>query len=239
MRENFEACLSLVLQYEGGYVDHPADPGGATNLGITRATLSAWRKRQVSKDEVRALTKQAAGDIYRANYWNAIGGDGLARGVDLATFDPAVNSGPARAKKWLLASIGGSDADTIKSICAKRLSFLHGLTNWAAFGKGWGPRVARVEATALRMALGVAATVVIQNEAAASKQASANAQKQATQAGTGTAATTGAGIAATGDHTTMIVVLVIGGVAFLAIVGVLVYRAWRQSQRAEILASAA
>lgn len=153
MKDNFDACLAQILKYEGGYTDHPSDPGGATNLGITRATLSAWRGRSASKADVKALTVQEAGEIYRSAYWNKINGDTLAYGVDLCVFDAAVNSGPKRAHDWLMASIGGKDTETINRMCDVRLAFLQGLLTWRTFGKGWTNRVKDVRATALRMAV--------------------------------------------------------------------------------------
>lgn len=93
-RETFAACLSETLAHEGGYVDHPKDPGGATNMGITQAALSDWRDRPVSRFEVRTLTRVEADAIYRARYWNAVRGDDLPPGLDLVAFDGAVNSGP-------------------------------------------------------------------------------------------------------------------------------------------------
>ncbi len=98
---NFERALSLVLKHEGGFADHPADPGGATMMGITQATLAEWRGRPVTKDEVRALSRVEAGAIYRARYWDAVKGDDLPSGLDLAAFDYAVNSGPARAVRTI------------------------------------------------------------------------------------------------------------------------------------------
>lgn len=90
---NFERALALVLVHEGGYVDHPAYPGGATNLGITIGTLSDWLDRAATKAEVRALTKATVAPIYRKNYWDAVRGDDLPSGVDYCVFDFAVNSG--------------------------------------------------------------------------------------------------------------------------------------------------
>ncbi len=92
----FERALDLVLSFEGGFVHDPRDPGGATNLGVTQATLARACGRPVSIDEVRALTRAEAGAIYRRLYWTAIRGDALPAGLDLAVFDCAVNSGPAR-----------------------------------------------------------------------------------------------------------------------------------------------
>lgn len=167
--ENFEAALARVLAHEGGYVDHPDDPGGATNLGITRATLAAWRGRPVDKAEVRALTRAEAAAIYRARYWDAVAGDALAAGLDLAVFDFAVNSGPVRAAKLLqgligveadgvigprtLAALAGRPAaPLIRALCARRLAFLRALPGFAVFGRGWSRRVAAIEAAGLALA---------------------------------------------------------------------------------------
>ena len=168
---NFEACLALTLRFEGGYSDHPLDPGGATNFGITRATLAAVRGRPVAKAEVMALSRDEASGIYRRLYWNAVAGDLLPPGVDLAIFDMAVNSAPARAMAALraelglpagggldaaaLAAAGGADATALtRAICRRRLAFLHRLTRFATFGPGWSRRIAAVEAAALALVAG-------------------------------------------------------------------------------------
>ena len=167
--ENFGRALSLVLKHEGGYVDHPADPGGATNRGITLATLSTWRGRKVTKAEVKALTVEEASAIYRANYWNVVKGDDLPAGVDLAVFDFAVNSGPARAAKHVQALVGTAadgvigpktlaavkakdPKDIIRRLTRSRLDFLSRLPTWPTFGRGWRARVLGVEREALAMA---------------------------------------------------------------------------------------
>ncbi len=97
MKANFDAALDFVLRQEGGWSDHPLDPGGATNRGITRATLAQVRGRPVSKAELMALSLQETAAIYRRLYWDAAACDALPSGVDLAVFDLAVNSGPRRA----------------------------------------------------------------------------------------------------------------------------------------------
>ena len=166
---NFDACLKKVLEHEGGYVDHPADPGGATNLGITRATLARWRGRAVSKAEVKALTRVEAAKIYRAFYWDEIAGDALPAGLDFAVFDYCVNSGPGRAAR-ALQTVAGVKADgrigkitlaavnavepaaLITAYCRKRLSFLESLKTFAVFGRGWRRRVRETETLALSMA---------------------------------------------------------------------------------------
>ncbi|HBQ33233.1 MAG TPA: acetylmuramidase [Ochrobactrum anthropi] len=162
----FAKAMPHVFSEEGGYVDLKADPGGATNLGITIATLSAWEGRKVSKAEVRALTKAKATDIYRENYWNKVAGDDLPAGVDYAVFDFAINSGPARAVK-MLQKVVGADQDgvigaktlaavrkmaadrIINALCDARLAWLKGLGTFATFGKGWTSRVSRVRSRAL------------------------------------------------------------------------------------------
>ena len=103
---NFERALPLVLKHEGGYVDHPNDPGGATNLGVTIGTLSSWLGRPATKAEVKALTRATVAPIYRKNYWAAIRGDELPAGLDYAVFDFAVNSGPKRAAMALQRAVG-------------------------------------------------------------------------------------------------------------------------------------
>jgi lysozyme family protein len=166
----FEACLAEVLRHEGGYVDHPDDPGGATNMGITRKTLARWRKipnwQDLPKSEVAALTLEEAGRIYRASYWAVSGADRMPAGLDLALFDFAVHSGPDRAIRTLQAALGvaadgivgsqtigaagSKDTGTIISdLCDRRLGFLQRLPTFAVFGKGWTRRVGEVRAASL------------------------------------------------------------------------------------------
>jgi lysozyme family protein len=167
--ETFGRALSLVLKHEGGYVDHPRDPGGATNLGVTIGTLSGWLGRPATKAEVKSLTVPAVSPIYRRNYWDKVRADELPCGVDYCVFDAAVNSGPARAAKWLqravnspadgvvgsktLEAVRALPASTIiNRICDDRLNFLEGLPTWGTFGKGWRSRVEGVRKEALAMA---------------------------------------------------------------------------------------
>lgn len=100
-RSRFDICLETVLQHEGGYADHPNDPGGATNLGITRKTLACAGGRSrpwaLAKTEVRSLQWAKAARIYRSGYWQASKADSMSSGLDLALFDFTVNSEPDRA----------------------------------------------------------------------------------------------------------------------------------------------
>ncbi len=166
--DNFSNCLAFTLRYEGGYVDHPGDPGGATNLGVTHATLALWRGRAVSKTDVRALTRAEAGAIYRKLYWDAVGADAFAPGVDAAMFDHAVHSGPKAAVKALQKAIGvrvdgvagaatraalaySDPTRTILALCRSRRAFLARLSTYPTFGRGWMARIAALEKTALAM----------------------------------------------------------------------------------------
>ena len=170
MRENLETALRLIRRHEGGYVDHPDDPGGATNLGITHATLAAWRGKPVTKQDVRNLTVAEAAAIYRARYWDAVRGDELPAGVDLAVFDFAVNSGPGRAIRTLQTVLGVPQdgalgpvtmaalakapgaVTVIVDLCDARMRFLRGLRTFGTFGRGWTNRVNNIEDEALKVA---------------------------------------------------------------------------------------
>lgn len=174
MNSNFPEALNLVLKHEGGYVNHPADPGGATNLGITIGTAKRYG---VDMDgdgdtdilDMKKLTATAATKIYRGEYWNKVNGDLLPAGLDYAVFDFAVNSGWSRAAKFLqrilgvtqdgvigaqtLAAISGKDVKAlINELCDDRLSFMRALKTWSTFGKGWSNRVYGVRMAAVAMA---------------------------------------------------------------------------------------
>lgn len=173
MADRFDACLAEVLRHEGGFVDHPADPGGATNMGITRKTLARWRKvspwTDLPKSEVQNLSRAEAGAIYRADYWDACHAGDWKLGVDLVVFDYAVNSGPDRAIRGLQSALGvvvdgivgpvtleaARKADAVRvinAVCDGRLAFLRSLSNFVTFGRGWTNRVASVRAAALSAA---------------------------------------------------------------------------------------
>ena len=171
--ENFNKSLMLVLKHEGGYVDHPRDPGGATNKGITRKTLAAWRGVNpwwdLPKSEVKAISDEEVAQIYKAQYWDRVNGDQLPHGVGYCVFDYAVNSGVSRSSKELQRVVGVSpdgvigsmtlDAvrrkdptDIINTLCDRRLAFLKRLRTWGTFGRGWSSRVAGVRRQSMFMA---------------------------------------------------------------------------------------
>ncbi|MCH8520818.1 glycosyl hydrolase 108 family protein [Glycocaulis sp.] len=158
MASRFANALDHVLRWEGGYVDHPDDPGGATNFGITLATLQGWRGRAVTKADVKALTKAEAGEIYKARYWDQCRCDELPEGVDAIVFDAAVNHGAGRAARLLQEALGvGVDeiigpitmgaakaADPRELVCeigARRMVLYGNLAHFRTFGLGWSRRL--------------------------------------------------------------------------------------------------
>ena len=150
---NFERCLPFTLQYEGGYVNNPRDPGGETCRGITKATYDAYRKANGKpRQSVKLISDIEVRDIYRTGYWSRIGADMLPKGVDLIAFDCAVNNGPARANSWLDQTRELAPLDRINAIHAKRMGFWRGLKIWAVFGRGWTNRENACLALAKRMA---------------------------------------------------------------------------------------
>jgi lysozyme family protein len=165
MKENYPQALKQVLKYEGGYVDHPKDPGGPTNKGVTQAVYDNWRKSQnLPTQSVRAIADSEVAAIYKNLYWDRVSGDLLPDGVDFAVFDFAVNSGVSRAAKYLQAVVGVTQDGVIgpatilatktyvaMSITNRRLAFMQSLSIWSTFGKGWSARIADVKAQILSL----------------------------------------------------------------------------------------
>jgi hypothetical protein len=168
--ENFGACLDVVLQQEGGFSDHPEDPGGATKFGITLRTLAEFREKPISKEDVQALTRDEAKEIYRANYWNPMRCNELPRGVDLICFDFGVNAGPRTAIKALQRAAGVTDdgsigpitlaairahqpASLVSRMADERMKHYRALATYDTFGAGWSNRNEAVKQAAIRMAI--------------------------------------------------------------------------------------
>ena len=169
MQENWNDSFAAVLKHEGGFVNNPKDPGGMTNLGVTRSAWESYLNRSVTEAEMRALTPETVKPFYKAMYWDKIKGDQLPAGVDYAAYDLAVNSGTGRAAKYLQeiagvtadGAIGPKSLEAIKScdpdqvvdaLCDMRLDFLKRLPTFDTFGKGWSRRVAEVKEKATGMA---------------------------------------------------------------------------------------
>jgi len=170
-RRSYAEALNRVLTHEGGYSNHPADPGGPTKFGITIADYRRYLKPRASAADVRAMRLDEAKLIYRSKYWDALHCDALPAGVDYAVFDYGVNSGIGRSGKVLRRLAGfaangrigdarlakvrtGTARELIVRLCDERLAFLRRLKTWPVFGKGWGRRVAEVRVAALAMTAG-------------------------------------------------------------------------------------
>ena len=161
MSNKFSEALEVILHHEGGYVNHPKDPGGETNLGVTKRVYEDFGGEKEMKD----LTKEDVEPIYKKNYWDRVKGDDLPEGLDLCIFDFAVNAGPGRAAKFIQRLVnttvdGGIGPNTlgkineyvdhyginqtIESYALMRQNYYESLSNFATFGKGWTRRVSEV-----------------------------------------------------------------------------------------------
>lgn len=169
MHSNLNRVLDLVLEHEGGFVDHPADPGGATNLGVTIANFRRYVKPGGTVADLKALTRAQAKTVYERQYWDAVRGSQLPSGVDYSVMDYGVNSGPKRAVKLLQRLVGVEQdgvigPDTLRAVRDvspltlvqqyndARLAWLRRLPTWKTFGKGWENRVNAVRKVASEMA---------------------------------------------------------------------------------------
>lgn len=156
---NFDACVKLVLDHEGGNDDDPRDPGGRTSRGIIQSEWTEWRKAHpgLPSDVWQAPQDQVIA-IYEAKYWDAMNCGALANGVDYCVFDYGVNSGVGRARKVLAGVLTANSRaeDLINDICDERLAFLKSLSTWGTYGRGWATRVSDVRRDALVMSKGAA-----------------------------------------------------------------------------------
>ena len=152
---NFDQAFDILLGHEGGYSDHPADPGGATRFGITEAVA----REAGYRGDMRELPIDLAKSIYKERYWDAVRAEELPEAIRYAVFDAAVNSGPRQAIRWLQRAVGVRDDGVIgpitlgavratdpqvllRRMLSARLRFMTGLSNWPAFGRGWARRIA-------------------------------------------------------------------------------------------------
>jgi lysozyme family protein len=235
----YDDALRRLLRHEGGYTNHPSDPGGPTNFGITIHDYRRYAKPNATAADVKAMRLGEAKAIYRAKYWNALACDALPAGVDYCVFDYGVNSGTGRASRVLqrivgvaddgkvgpqtLAAVGARDPKAVvAAICDERLAFLRRLRTWPVFGKGWGRRVAEVRAAAL--ADEAAAAPVASSFVPGKGVVPVNTAAQKGSAGTVIAA--GGASAAQADEPSA--VLIIAAVTIVAVAGAWLFWRWRQ-----------
>ena len=168
MQANYEKCLEAILHHEGGYVNHPQDPGGETNLGVTKRVYEEWGGNKDMKD----LLVEDVAPIYKKNYWDRVKGDSLPSGLDICIFDFGVNAGPGRAAKYIQTQIGtiadgGIGPNTlaklneylsktpiekaIRDYQSVRQDYYEQLSTFTTFGKGWTRRVQETTKMALEM----------------------------------------------------------------------------------------
>jgi len=167
-QENYDKCLETILHHEGGYVIHPSDPGGETNLGVTKRVYEEWGGEKDMKD----LLVEDVAPIYEKNYWGRTKCDDLPSGLDLCVFDFAVNAGPGRSAKYLQTMIGttadgGIGPNTlmalnnyvesegvegaIRNFQTARQEYYESLGTFEVFGKGWTRRVDETTELAIEM----------------------------------------------------------------------------------------
>ena len=168
MQSNWDNSFKLMLKSEGGFVNHPSDPGGMTNLGVTKATWENWVGRESDEAEMRGLIPEKVEPLYKKKYWDAVRGDELPMGLDYLMFDFAVNAGAGRAIKTLQTAVGVTPdggfgpmtmaavqavdpVELIERFSQAKEDFYRSLTTFATFGKGWLNRVADVKVKASAM----------------------------------------------------------------------------------------
>src|SRR5436190_14767157 len=172
MADSFDICLAFTLREEGGYVDDPADPGGATNMGITLATYRQWSGDPgAGAAQVADLTERAARAIYHSLYWNPLRADALPAGVDLSVFDMGVNAGIWGSARLLQRALGftGEEVDgcvgpetlgaaaksdprtLVNDLAERQAAYYRSLSDFPTFGTGWLNRTAARRSAALAM----------------------------------------------------------------------------------------
>ena len=169
MQSNWSNAFELMLKSEGGYVNNPADPGGMTNLGVTKATWENWVGRESDEAEMRGLTPEKVEPLYKKKYWDAVRGDEIENGgVAYLLFDFAVNAGAGRSIKTLQTAVGvtpdgGFGAMTMAAVLAAdpvkliddfsqaKEDFYRSLDSFTVYGTGWLNRVAAVKQKASSM----------------------------------------------------------------------------------------
>ena len=167
---NYPRCLANTLREEGGWSNHPSDPGGPTMRGIIQREYTKYRaSKGFPNQSVRYISEAELQEIYAGYYWKPMLGDLWPKGPDQIMFDIAVNSSTGRAPQIIRAAMGNPSGGVVtlarlatqscdqvgivKRACARRASFYRSLRNFSAFGRGWLRRNARMEAIGVKMCL--------------------------------------------------------------------------------------
>jgi lysozyme family protein len=165
---SFKECLDLVLKSEGGWTGAnglTGDPGGETNLGVTKRVWEEWVGHPVTT--LKNLTKEEIAPLYELKYWRPCYGEVLPRGLNFIVFSMGVNAGPGRSVKLLQQSIGcvpdgvigpktrelicaSNSATLINKFSETRREYYRSLRK-PMFEKGWLSRCDREEQEALNM----------------------------------------------------------------------------------------
>ena len=152
---DFDQAFDILLQHEGGFSDHAADPGGKTRFGITEAVA----REAGYRGDMRELPLDLAKRIYKDRYWDAVRAEELPEAIRYTVFDAAVNSGPRQAIRWLQRAVGVRDDGVIgpitlsavratdpqallRRMLSARLRLMTDLPTWPTFGRGWARRIA-------------------------------------------------------------------------------------------------
>lgn len=217
--------MPKVLAYEGGYSNHPDDPGGVTLEGVIQRVYDGYRTRKgLPQKELTAGMRSTAAwkrerdEIYRTQYWDACRCDELPPGIDFVVFDGAVNSGVSQSSKWLqralgvpadghigAATIAAANAhmdhdELVADICARRMAFLQQLRTWPTFGKGWAARVSSVRSIGQAWASGAEGPEPVRaawfDQPGDAKASPADVSDAPVSVGKSASVTTGAGVAA-------------------------------------------
>jgi lysozyme family protein len=168
MQSNWDNAFKMMLASEGGYVNHPSDPGGRTNLGVTQRVWEEWVGRESNEKEMRSLTPEMVKPLYKRKFWDACKCDELPSGIDYLVFDFAVNAGVGRSAKTLQTAVGVTpdgaigpitlaavnavpEAELIEKFSQTKEDFYRSLNTFDTFGKGWLNRVAAVKIKATSM----------------------------------------------------------------------------------------
>ena len=168
MQSSWQKAFEMMLASEGGYVNHPSDPGGMTNLGVTKRVWEEWVGRESNEKEMRSLTPEMVEPLYKRKFWDAVRGDELPAGISYLIFDFAVNAGVGRSIKTLQSAVGVTPdggfgpmtmaavqavdpVELVEKFSQAKEDFYRSLNTFETFGKGWLNRVAAVKVKATTM----------------------------------------------------------------------------------------